>query len=504
MFRPYGPYVDNLLITLYSDPTSLFNAFCGGSVDLPNLPVPSSTPSCFSSSDIRQSALVGPNNYAVLNSWLGTITRVSGPSEFWSWSGAGGGGQRGYNNFFSVMNMRPNPSCCSGLYQAGGGTPGLLRWGFGSTSDIQHLSVFQASTEQEWSVLRMVYDTLLTSNPSMPGPISQVFDWMTIDHSAVNSGPMSTITFTLRSDLKWHDGTAVTSDDVCFSILTVKDVPSASLNLKFGYTLSKTINCSEPTPTKVKLILTSPKCSPAANLDLCLRELGSIPIIPAHLWAPQCSWSSSPHDSSTEPSSFAGSNCASSAFDPMAFGIMVGSGPFVCKNINTGAVGGSCTQNADGSTGGQNIVLGGRVALARYVGGMRCCPNVSNTNLHKFMWADRIYPGGLATNDWLVSDSGTSDLDNPTSSSGLPGVGSGACFGVNSNSPFWSQCLYWDSGTNTCAPNVGTTPGIVDVVEAATVGFYLNQKLAPQSLYNVDLSTGTDPGLDPFMLSCPP
>ena len=57
----------------------------------------------------------------------------------------------------------------------------------------------------------MVYDTLLTSNPSMPGPISQVFDWMTIDHSAVNTGPMSTITFTLRSDLKWHDGTAVTS-----------------------------------------------------------------------------------------------------------------------------------------------------------------------------------------------------------------------------------------------------------------------------------------------------
>jgi len=183
---------------------------------------------------------------------------------------------------------------------------------------------------------------------------------------------------------------------------------------------------------------------------------------------------------------------ASASFDPVAVGDLVGSGPWICNpSVGVSTISGqaSCTQNANGSPGGQAIGAGGRLLLNRYLGAIRCCPNVPNTSLHKFMWADR-------NNDWVVTDSGTGELDNPSTPEGVQ-----PCLNMST-----ADCLYWDSFSNTCAPNVGTTNGVVDIGEVVTAFADKDHILAPQNLVNVDLTTtGLDPGEDPFMLftSCP-
>src|SRR2546422_11339262 len=55
----------------------------------------------------------------------------------------------------------------------------------------------------------------------------------------------------------------------------------------------------------------------------------------------------------------------------------------------------TCSQNANGSQGGQYVSNGGRILLKRFVGYMRCCDNlqvatnyVPTTNLQALEWAD--------------------------------------------------------------------------------------------------------------------
>ena len=438
-FRPYGPHVARLQVSIYANQGVERNDFTLGRLDLTDFPVLPVDPLCGSASnDARCSILVGspPRRYLVHNGWDGAITRTSnGVKEFWSGIG--------YNSFFSLLNMRQKtgfvPSGIPVLGLPGGGDPNLLRWGF--SSGVLRLNVFHATTEHEFRVLRMIYDTLLISNPNDPTNSNQVFGWMTKSHTRVLSSGQTILTFELRSDLKWHDGGPVTATDVCASLSAYHNVPAASTDLQNR--VSQLINCNALGSSTAEVTLQS------SNPNLVF-DIGGLPVIPLHLWDTDGDQAITSLDFTTQ-----------SDFDPMAAGILVGSGPFVCRSIfssDLDRVGTGCGRNVDGSRSGQSIAPGGKVSLARYDEYMRCCPPpLSNTSLHKFSWADK-------------DDSGVVELAEVD----LP-IGIFAHLGHTVGTD--ADDAYWDSGTNTCAPNVGTTAGEVDIGEVIFAAFYIDHSL---------------------------
>src|SRR5207245_6781194 len=88
----------------------------------------------------------------------------------------------------------------------------------------------------------------------------------------------------------------------------------------------------------------------------------------------------------------------STSFDPVAVGDMVGSGAWVCNpviGVSTITGQASCSQNANGSAGGQAVAAGGRILLKRNLGYVRCCGDIQasqnglvTTNLQSLEWAD--------------------------------------------------------------------------------------------------------------------
>ncbi len=352
------------------------------------------------------------HQFVALKAW--SFQGSANPTRSSLVAGLGVGWEAGTTgNFWSPLNMRCNTAFAAPAGQAcGGGTAGLIRQGL--SQEIDQFSPLAAISVWDFSVVNQVFDTLLTTNPetspSTPNGL-QVLDWMTSKHFAVSFDPnevsclpaslggtctlpgqgTTTLTFHLRNDLKFHDGTQVTAADIVFSLLAARDVPSANAFPSVAFMTAAT--ALNPTTVQVKYQFQS------AFYPL---QAGGIPIIPGHgphSWVPACSFGGV---------LFApGNQCASPAFDPSVAGIMVGSGPWACKDITTGAVGGICSQNADGSVGSQFVHDGGRVLLTAnsislgLPGYMRSGPGVTGSSLHKAMWSDKDHDGGGQNKDIL-------------------------------------------------------------------------------------------------------
>jgi ABC-type transport system substrate-binding protein len=359
------------------------------------------------------------------------------------------------NGFWPLLNMHQKPGYqpIDPRYAAGGGDPNLIRRGF--SQPINKLSVFHATTLWDFEVLEQVYDSMLEINPLTSGVGQQIIDWMTIRHSTSfnpnevlgDTVGVTTQTYVLRNDLRWHDGFPLTSEDVVYTLIAGRE---ASFSL-FQGVLSNVLDARALDSRTVQLKLTGQSL-------FYEGQVGSLPIIPKHIWAPLCG----------DPPS-AASTCADPSFDPMATGKMIGSGPWVCKNISTGAVGGSCVQTPTGGVGGQQVDAGGKITLTRYEGYMRA--SVRESSLHKFSWADK-------NNDGKVDILDIAD----------------AAF------RFGLVDTYWNSGQNTLAPAVGTDSSKVDIGELATVAFYFEHRLTGP--FSPSELVGLDPQIDPFF--CPP
>ncbi|HEY4822208.1 MAG TPA: ABC transporter substrate-binding protein [Candidatus Bathyarchaeia archaeon] len=357
----------------------------------------------------------------------------------------GSGFQRG---FWSLLNMRQRPGYVPSdpRYVPGGGDPELIRRSL--THQVTRLSPFHALTVWDFEVLETVYDSMLRVNP-LTGEGVQAVDWTTIKHSSMfdSVAGVTTQTWTLRNDLKWNDGVPVTADDVAYTIAAYRDVPSGVFQPSVFQVLTATAVDSRT----VRVVLTGQSLFFELNI-------GELPIIPKHVWAPFCG---------DPPSS--NSVCADPSFDPMATGIYVGSGPWVCRNLDTGAVGGSCTQQPGpgpvSALGGQRVDIGGKVVLSRYDGYMRAV--VLESSLHKFSWADR-------NNDAKVDILDIADA------------------AIH----FGSPDAYWNTGQNILAPAVGTDNSRVDIGELATVASYFEHGLMKP--FTPSQLVGLDPDIDPF------
>jgi peptide/nickel transport system substrate-binding protein len=151
------------------------------------------------------------------------------------------------------------------------------------------LNPLLAESEIDRALVPLLFDSLLAYD---------AHSGLLIPHLAENwtvASDSRTITFTLRTDARWHDGRSVDADDVVFSIQAARDL---SLDSLYGPQLRHVVEVAAPGNGRVVVSLDEAHCP-------TLAILGELPIIPRHL--------------------LTGADLDRSAFDSR----LVGSGPFV-------------------------------------------------------------------------------------------------------------------------------------------------------------------------------
>jgi hypothetical protein len=292
-----------------------------------------------------------------------------------------GGGFSASANFFEWLNA----------YSATPAIAGTFRQSFLTT--VGSLNPFNFNTLWEAYLLSNIYDTLFTQNPQCTDSAAlagtagvptcssklQNIDWMTTSHSFLcfPGGPACTSTtlgygnstyfasttadlrLTLNRANHWQDGGPVTAWDVKYSF--------SNLNATGAFQATSLSNVAH-----LNVI-------DEFTLDLNLKTkgpftelfLGGVTVIPGHLWSAcgATTWNSGVTGKNiagtnivnaaedtcvgtfAAPSigSLAGTRFDSPTFDPLANGLLIGSGPFVCESIGgtghpaVGTIGSGCS-----------------------------------------------------------------------------------------------------------------------------------------------------------------
>jgi hypothetical protein len=272
----------------------------------------------------------------------------------------------------------------------------------------------------------------------------------------------------LRNDWKFQDGKTVGADDVAYTIIAYRDVPSVNLQGAVVSVLRATcLDCSGANPAKRTL-----QVQLAHQSALNEGNIGTLPIIEKSLWAPYCG----------DPP-VTGGSCANPAFDSTnptntasfdnALGIMVGTGPYSCivpntgSNPNAGHVGGPCGETSTGALTGQAMTLDARVLLSQNMLMNHCCPGNTSSELYKVGYADKPHSGKV---DFF-------DLASVAAVVGKP-------------DPYW------------CDPNISCVNGTVGLFNLALVNNLQDHGTLPN--WHTMTSTAQvslDPRIDPFR--CP-
>ena len=117
--------------------------------------------------------------------------------------------------------------------------------------------------------LGLIYDTLLTSAQD-----EAFAEYGLLVAGVAVADDLSSVTFTLRPEARWHDGTPVTADDVAFSLdlLKAKGAPF----YRFYY--ANVDKAEALSPHKVKFTFKGQQ-----NRELPLI-VGQLPVLPKHYW----------------------------------------------------------------------------------------------------------------------------------------------------------------------------------------------------------------------------
>jgi Bacterial extracellular solute-binding proteins, family 5 Middle len=405
-------------------------------------------------------------------------------------NGAGTGWQAGTVGAFSTLlnaHCNPNYTPASSAF-ACGPNDGTIRRGQSQDSDT--FSPYQATSVWDFDVIDMIWDTMLFVNPDTGGPTLQLSNYMVTSHTSSfnpsessTSPGLGTVVGTttqiwhLRPDLSFHDGTAVTADDICFTILSYRDMPAALLQASVINVASCTaLNSST---VQVKLGLTGPFYD-----DL----VGGVPILPHHVWAAACNWPvGSPEPS---PAVLGASQCANPADDPMVplsgqtTGRMIGSGAYECLGVQgsaaPGVPGGPCSLTASGAPGTSSNTLGGTLLLTAFLQYHRGPLPYDGSKYMKYSWSDK-FGTGLVT----IADIADAALHN------------------KHYDPYWASPLY-SSSPATCSLTGGPGTGslqCVDIGDISTIALYKGIGAAdpiPLGSY-----VGLDPCINQFVASNP-
>ncbi len=229
-----------------------------------------------------------------------------------------------------------------------------------------HTDWFKSQTQWEFMILTNLYSSLIDMNPYDPnqlgagGTWSSNFGFGQVANSWVeNISPAElgynpdtvlgvaagtvkeNIRFNLRTDVFFHDGVQLTANDVKFTIEGYRDAPSnfflpSVLNV-VGVTCGARNTCtSQDFVADVHFNAVS---------FVFIKRIGGLPILPRHVW-------------DTNNDGKVDSTKLGNSFDAMKNHALIGSGPYVCKDLVTGQLGGGCSSTGSSSTSvGDSIVL---------------------------------------------------------------------------------------------------------------------------------------------------
>jgi len=184
----------------------------------------------------------------------------------------------GTDNGFSFLNMHPQG------YEFGDGSM-TIRYAF-KTQDIRQLNPVYAEWLWDNTVLDLIgYESLLTRNPY---DLSQFIPWVaeaykvdTYEHPIY--GTCSRITFTIRDDVFWQDGTPVTVADIYFTFVEIDDILE-SRGLPPPWWISNVENILSFTildPYNFEVLLD-------VKSVFAVGWIGGNRILPKHIWKPLC------------------------------------------------------------------------------------------------------------------------------------------------------------------------------------------------------------------------
>lgn len=134
----------------------------------------------------------------------------------------------------------------------------------GSTTDIDSLNPFTAFSSQSNDVFQLIYDNLLAYDANLGAAPS-------LASSVQRSPDGTTFTYTLRTDVKWHDGTEFSADDVEFTFTMIRDNNYGT----YGAYLKDLTGITRPGANQIALTYAKPQ-----TLDLGLI----VPIVAKHQW----------------------------------------------------------------------------------------------------------------------------------------------------------------------------------------------------------------------------
>lgn len=164
-------------------------------------------------------------NKAYSKTYVGAETPYAGNT----WEGVVNIEGYGIDNSQTFMNMHPTGYAREISDEDGEptnpGGPMTIRWGF-KVPDIKQLNPVYSSWLFDWNVMDQLYDSLLTRNASDLGEFlpwtAKNFEVSTYEHPTY--GTCSKIKFTLRPDISWSDGYALTVADVYFTFVELKQI----------------------------------------------------------------------------------------------------------------------------------------------------------------------------------------------------------------------------------------------------------------------------------------
>lgn len=134
----------------------------------------------------------------------------------------------------------------------------------GSTTDIDSLNPFTAFSTQSNDVFQLIYDKLMEYDAKL-----NITPALATAVDAADGG--KTFTYTLRSGVKWQDGTDFTPDDVVFTYLMVRDNDYGT----YGAYLKNLTDIVKVGDNQVKLTYSQPQTVDPGVIT---------PIVPKHLW----------------------------------------------------------------------------------------------------------------------------------------------------------------------------------------------------------------------------
>ncbi|MHA1710503.1 MAG: ABC transporter substrate-binding protein [Candidatus Freyarchaeota archaeon] len=155
--------------------------------------------------------------------------------------------------------------------------PGKDTIHYGFKSDLEMIHPVCSEWLWDWNVIPMVYESLLQADPY---DLSRDLPWLAksweVGTWEVEPGKLgSKVTFHLRDDVVWHDGTPFTSADVKFTIDFTK---ACGPGVAWNYPMVMDVNRTEtPDDYTVEVYFNVVSC-------WALHWSGGLPILPKHIW----------------------------------------------------------------------------------------------------------------------------------------------------------------------------------------------------------------------------